>query len=196
LSKKRRPERWDTLLIALHWLAAATIVALIALGWLMVYGGLTAAATFDAYQLHKSLGFAVLALTAARLIARLIVAAPPAPAAPRWERALAAFTQGALYVLTLGAILAGWILVSASPLPIPTRFFNLFVIPNIARPGPSLFAAAKLAHKLSACAIAGLVALHTAGALKHHVLDRDDVLTRMLPRQPRPSSPRGKAAAQ
>ena len=169
-------------MIALHWLAAANILALIAVGWVMVYGDLSAAATFDSYQLHKSFGFAVLALTAARLIVRLVIAAPPAPAAARWERLLAAFTQGALYVLTIGAILAGWLVVSASPLPIPTRFFDLLVIPNIARPNAALFDAAKLAHKLAAWAIAGLVALHTAGALKHHVLDRDDVLMRMLPR--------------
>ena len=187
MSAERRPERWSALVIVLHWLAAATILALIAVGWVMVYGGLDAAATFDAYQLHKSLGFTVLALTAARLVVRLAVASPPAPAAARWELVLAAFTQGALYVLTVAAILAGWLVVSASPLLIPTRFFNLIVIPNIAPPDPALFAAAKLAHKLSAWAIAGLVALHTAGALKHHLIDRDDVLTRMLPRWPGPS---------
>ncbi len=70
---------------------------------------------------------------------------------------------------------------SASPLPIPTRFFNLFVIPNIARPDAALFGLATLAHKVAAWTIAALVALHAAGALKHHLVDRDDVLRRMLP---------------
>ena len=87
---------------------------------------------------------------------------------------------------TLRAIVAGWLVVSASPLPIPTRFFDLFVIPNIAKPDGALFAGASLAHVFSAYAIACLVALHVAGALKHHLADRDDVLTRMLPlRAPR-----------
>ena len=44
-----------------------------------------------------------------------------------------------------------------------------------------LFAAATLVHNIAAWSIAGLVALHVAGALKHHVVDRDDVLTRRLP---------------
>ena len=150
----------------------------------MVHGGLAAATTFDLYQQHKSLGFIVLALTAARLLARALVTAPAAAPSALWEQRLAALVQALLYLLTAAAILAGWLLVSASPLPIPTRFFDLFVIPNIAPPDVALFAGAKLAHVLSAYAIAGLVALHVAGALKHRLIDRDDVLARMLPRRP------------
>ena len=151
----------------------------------MIHGGLDSAATFDLYQWHKSFGFVALALTAARLAARFAGRAPPPPASPQWERWLAAFAQGALYLLTLGAIVSGWLVVSASPLPVPTRFFDLFVIPNIAPADPSLFAAAALAHELAAWAIACLVALHVAGALKHRLVNRDDVLRRMSPDWPK-----------
>jgi cytochrome b561 len=186
-----RPARWSEPIIALHWAAGAVILALIALGWVMVYGGLGAAQTFDLYQWHKSFGFAALALTAGRLAARLLSQAPPAPVSASWERRLAAFAQGSLYVLTISAIVTGWLVVSTSPLPVPTRFFNSFVIPNIARPDPSLFAAATLMHKLAAWSIALLVTLHVAGALKHHFADRDDVLRRMLPRWAKGSASRG-----
>ena len=177
-----RPARWGALAIVLHWLSAALILELIAHGWVMAHGGLSAAAAFDLYQSHKSLGFVALALTAARLIARLGSTAPAPPASPLWERRLAALVQATLYGLTLVAILAGWLIVSTSPLPIPTRFFNLFVAPNIARPDAALFAASTLAHRAAAWLIAALVALHVAGALKHHFRNRDDVLRRMLPR--------------
>jgi cytochrome b561 len=185
LNAEARPARWNGLIISLHWTAAAIILALIALGWVMVYGGRDAATTFDLYQWHKSLGFVALALTAARLAARASGSSPPAPASPVWERRSAAAAQGLLYLLTIGAIASGWLVVSASPLPIPTLFFGLFVIPNIAEANPSLFAAAALAHRLAAWAIAFLVALHVAGALKHHLVNRDDVLKRMLPDWPK-----------
>ena len=107
----------------------------------MVHGGFDAATTFDLYQLHKSFGFVVLALTAARLLARAAFTAPAAAPKSAWEQRLAALVQASLYALTLAAILAGWLVVSTSPLPIPTRFFNLFVIPNIAAPDGALFAA-------------------------------------------------------
>jgi cytochrome b561 len=77
-----------------------------------------------------------------------------------------------------------------APLPVPTRFFDLFVIPNIAQPDPSLFADATLAHRLAAWGIAFLIVLHVAGALKHHFVNRDDVLKRMLPRWRSLSTPR------
>ena len=189
MSADGRPERWSAIAIALHWLAAALILELIVHGWIMVHGPLGAATTFDLYQWHKSLGFTVLAITAARLAMRVAVAGPAAPASSVWERRLAAFVQGLMIALTLAAIFAGWLVVSTSPLPIPTRFFNLFIIPDIAGPDAALFASAVLAHKLIAWAIAGLAALHVAGAFKHHFVDRDDVLVRMLPRLTGGSAP-------
>ncbi len=190
MTAEGRPARWGWLIISLHWIGAAIILALLAIGWAMVYGGLDAATTFDLYQQHKSLGVAALALTAARLIARAGALSPPAPISARWERVLAASTQGALYILSIGAIASGWLVVSTSPLPIPTRFFDLFVIPNIAPADLPLFARAELAHKFAAWGTAFLVALHFAGALKHHCIDSDDVLRRMLPKWPRPGSTR------
>jgi cytochrome b561 len=183
-----RPARWNALMIALHWLTAGLIFELIAHGWLMVHAGLSAATAFDLYQWHKSLGFTVLALTAIRLLARSVFASPP-PSSTPWEGRLAAVVQGLLYLATIAAVLAGWLVVSTSPLPIPTRFFNLFVVPDIAGPDAALFKGASLAHELAAWSIACLVALHVAGALKHHFIDRDDVLIRMSPHRPRSRGP-------
>jgi cytochrome b561 len=184
LSERARPARWDAPVIALHWATAALILALLALGLAMVHAPFDAPTQFDLYQLHKSLGFLALALLLAHGVARLVATAPADRSAAGWERLLAAAVQASLYGLGLAAILAGWLLVSASPLPIPSRFFDLLVIPNIASADATLFEAARSAHKWTTWAIAGLVALHVAGALKHHLLNRDDVLARMLPRLP------------
>jgi cytochrome b561 len=174
------PQRWGVSVVVLHWINAALIIGLLAHGWIMTHAVFGAAATFNLYQLHKSLGFSALALTALRIAARLRRPAPNP--VPGWGGRLARAVQTAFYLLTLIAIGAGWLVVSTSPLPIPTRFFGLFVIPNVAPPDAALFGWATLAHQLAAYAMAALVALHIAGALKHHWINRDDALTRMLPR--------------
>ena len=56
------PARWSGLIVSLHWIGAAIILALLAMGWAMVYGGLDSASTFDLYQWHKSFGFVALAM--------------------------------------------------------------------------------------------------------------------------------------
>ena len=103
---------------------------------------------------------------------------------------MAASVQALTYLLSIVAIASGWLVVSAASLPVPTRVFGLITIPNVAAPDPALFAAARLAHRIAAWSILGLVALHVAGALKHHWIDRDDVLLRMLPRRRKPSGRR------
>ncbi len=176
-------QRWSPAIVGLHWINAALILALLALGWIMTRSPFGAGTTFDLYQEHKSLGFAALALTLLRIVARAASAAPARVSG--WEGLLSRAVQAAFYVLTLAAIAAGWLVVSASPLPVPTKFFGQFVIPNIAPPDPKLFARAVLAHRIAAYAIAALVALHVVGALKHHLVDGDDALRRMLPGQGR-----------
>ncbi len=183
-----RPARWSMAVVALHWLGATLTVELLAHGWVMVHGNLSAATAFGLYQSHKSLGFAVLVLTLVRLTVRFSGEAPSLPPGPAWESRLAGAVQATLYALTVVAAFSGWLLVSTSPLPIPTHFFGLFVIPDIAGRDAALFAAATRAHQIAVWSVAGLVGLHVAGALKHHVVDGDNVLKRMLPRRPERAS--------
>jgi cytochrome b561 len=182
LNARPRPRRWNGGVVALHWIGAALLVELLVHGWTMVHSPFSAALTFDLFQWHKSLGFVALAVTLARLLLRALTRAPARPRSPSWERALSASVQALFYVVTLVAIASGWLTVSSSPLPVPTRFFGLFVVPNLAAPNASLFSAAALAHWLAALAIAGLLVLHVAGAAKHAWINRDDVLRRMAPR--------------
>lgn len=174
--------RWSVATIALHWLSAILILALLGLGWYMVHGDLPASTKFDLYQLHKSLGFLSLALLLVRLAARFSRPAPPPPPAMSLaERRLAAAAHIAFYVLLLLAAATGWLVVSTAIIPIPTRFFDLFVIPNLAGPDTGWFNAASAGHYIVSRLLIGLLILHIAAALKHHLRDRDEVLTRMLP---------------
>jgi cytochrome b561 len=176
-----RPAGWSAPTIALHWLSAALILVLLGLGLFMTHAGIGAGQRFDLYQLHKSLGFLSLALLLLRLCARFAKASPQLPAAmPEWERRLAGLTHVTFYLLLLVAALSGWLLVSAAILAIPTRFFGLFVIPNLVGANAKLQADMTFLHYVVSRLIIALVALHVAAALKHHFVDRDDILRRML----------------
>ncbi len=173
--------RWSAYTIALHWSSALLILALLGLGWFMVHGDIAAGARFDLYQLHKSLGFLSLALLLLRFGARLMQAPPSSPPTmPQWERRMAGLTHVTFYGLMLIAVLSGWLLVSAAIIAIPTRFFGLFTIPNLTGPGMNLEADMVLLHYWISRLTIGLIVLHVAAAMKHHVFDRDDVLKQML----------------
>jgi cytochrome b561 len=191
--------RYSTVAILLHWTIAAAIVAQLATGLWMVrairFAGSQAVA-FHAYQWHKSLGLMILVLSLLRLCWRLGNPPPPLPATMTGiERKAAKAIHGLFYLLTLGTPFVGWAMVSASPLGLPTMVFGLFEWPHIAwlvGLDGSVEAVFKTAHRAMGYALIGLLTLHVVAALKHHLIDRDDVLSRMLPlvRRGWPTGPR------
>jgi cytochrome b561 len=174
-------QRWGAPTVVLHWLSAGLILVLLGLGWFMVHGDVSAATKFDLYQLHKSLGFLSLGFLLLRLGARLAQPAPQAPPAmPHWERRAAGLTHATFYVLMLASIFSGWLLASAAIIAIPMRFFGLFVVPTLVAPNDALSAKMVILHYIVSRLLLGLLVLHVGAALKHHLLDRDDVLRRMV----------------
>jgi cytochrome b561 len=180
--------RYSTVAILLHWTIAAAIVGQLAIGLWMVRAIRLAgsqAMAFHAYQWHKSLGLMILVLSLLRFCWRLAYPPPPLPTTmTTLQRKAAKTIHGLFYVLTLGTPLVGWLVVSASPLGLPTMVFGFFEWPHIAwlaGLGGGVEAAFKTVHRSMAYALIVLLALHVAAALKHHLSDRDDVLARMLP---------------
>jgi cytochrome b561 len=169
--------RYSKVAIALHWIIALLILGNIAGALLSEQVDKATAGAIMAT--HKSIGLTVLMLSIVRLLWRLTHPFPDFPGTtPRWDAVLARATHVAFYGLMIGIPLAGWIMVSAGPRPL--EWFGLFPWPKL--PVSKSFAdVAHDAHGILAFTTLGLAALHIAGALKHHFLDRDDVLARMLP---------------
>ena len=208
-------QRYSAVAIVLHWAIAAAVLFMLPLGFIMherAEHGDASQAVFAAYQLHKSIGLTVLALTLVRLAWRLTHRPPPlAEGMPAWERVAARATHWGFYVLTLALPLSGWLYVSAGwsvhadqPLAVPTRWFGLFEAPHLfGLPYASndvreeAAHAALTAHAYLAFAAIGLAALHVAAALKHHFFNRDATLTHMIPglRAPGTAEPRPRNAA-
>lgn len=174
-------EGWGAVQKTLHWAIALAVVALAVLGWVMTElpPGRRA---FELYALHKSIGLTLLALVLARIAWRLAQPRPAWPATmPAWERRIAAVVHVGLYATLVAMATSGWVLHSASGLPL--RWFGLARVPPIAPRGDELKLFAADVHYALFWLLALLVAAHVAGALKHHYVDRDDVLRSMLPRR-------------
>ena len=171
----------------LHWLIAAAILFMLALGWSfeLVPKGET---RFYLFQLHKSVGITILLLSFVRLGWRLAHRLPPMPdVMAAWEKKAAVAVHVFLYVMMIGVPLSGWALVSASPRNVPTILFGLVPWPHL--PILSTLENKKEVagllgdvHSTVAFMLAALIVAHVAAALKHHFLVRDDVLLRMAPR--------------
>lgn len=185
-----RTQHYSAVAMTLHWAMAAAIIALLAAGlWMTdaIRQPETKNVAFRVYQWHKSLGLIVLVLTFLRIGWRLANPPPPLPdGMTGFERLAAHVTHVAFYALMLAIPLAGWAMVSASPFGLPTIVFGLFEWPHIPmlagledkKPYEAIF---KSAHEFMAWGLLALLVLHVAAALKHHFINRDTVLARMLP---------------
>jgi cytochrome b561 len=170
---------WPLALRLLHWASAALVLGALGLGVTMVQLVRDPAERFDLTQIHKGLGVVILALTAVRLVLRLALRAPkPQPAAPLMQAAARA-NHATLYLLLLAMPLSGWLMVSTTPVRVPTSVFGLFVLPYPLAPDLAIYRLAHTVHVAIAITLAALITLHVAAALVHVLVWRDRTLARM-----------------
>lgn len=129
---------------------------------------------------HKSVGITILALAILRLIWRWLNPVPAPPSSmPHWQRVAARVSHVALYILLLCVPVLGWFMSSARNFPV--SWFGLFTLPDFIAPNRAAFELLRAAHVICATTLGVLALVHIAAALKHHFVDHDDVLRRMLP---------------
>lgn len=174
---------WGSVAKGLHWLIAILILAMLAIGFYAAeVVGLRSPEGFQWIQRHKSLGILVLAVVLVRILWRLQGTVPALPGhVQSWERVAARGVHFLLYFLMLAMPLTGWAVVSTSSSGLKTEIFGLFTLPHLLGPDKVLHGLFEEVHELLAFTLLAVVAVHVAAALKHHFIDRDDVLKRMLP---------------
>jgi cytochrome b561 len=173
--------RYTPIAIALHWLIALLIIATFFLGLTMVdMPGITPT-KLKYFNWHKWMGVTVLALVVIRLLWRLTHSAPPLPLTiPKWQRLAAEFGHYGLYVFMFAVPLSGYFYSLAAGFKVV--YLGVLPLPVLIDPNPELKPILKTLHYILNMGLAALVSVHALAALKHHFIDRDDILKRMLPR--------------
>jgi cytochrome b561 len=172
-------ERYTSVAILLHWLIAAMLLTTFALGLYMA--DLPASPLkLRLFSYHKWIGVTIFLLVVMRLLWRLTHRSPPPPLQmPGWQRVAASTAHVLLYVLTLVIPLSGWLYSSASGFKVV--YFSKIPLPDLVGKDKALAEQLLTVHQALNAVIAIVIVLHIAAALKHHWIDRDDVLSRMLP---------------
>ncbi|HET6546702.1 MAG TPA: cytochrome b [Rhodanobacteraceae bacterium] len=174
---------WGSLAKLFHWLIVLAILAQGTIGLVMVNLP-RRPGIIPVYSFHKSLGLTILALAVLRLVWRAFDRRPAQPPGmPHWQVIAARASHVLLYVLLFAVPLSGWLFDSTASLR-PLYWWGLIRMPSLTGGAvPAWKDAAAELHEILFWSLFSLAALHAAAALKHHFIDRDDVLRRMLPRR-------------
>lgn len=164
----------------LHWALAAALIGMFALGLVLdelprrgIY--------FPLRDLHINLGLAVLVLGLWRIARRLRDGFPePFPEHAIWERWLARGLQVTMLGLTVIIPVAGITMALARQVPI--ELLGMIPLPELTEKQRTLGEIASEVHEEAAEILMWVIGLHVTGALKHHFVDRDRTLDRMLGR--------------
>lgn len=196
-----RDDSYGRVAVALHWVIAALIFAQLWIGL-----DFPAKKPGELYSpkpllpLHITLGMLVLVLSIARLAWRAFHRPPPhRPDMARLEVIGAHLGHWAFYFLIIAMPVTGWMTQSAHNNTRPMKGVLGDLWPKI--PGVHSIAEPMLtqvhdwfvsAHELlTVQALVALLVLHVGAVIKHHLVDHDPVLQRMLPGRRRAAGPAG-----
>lgn len=170
--------------LTMHWVIAVLIIGLFIMGIWMRELGYYDPWYHRAPELHKSIGLLVMFLLLCRYLWRQYDPIPaPSDNLAHWEKAASRVAHVLLYWLALGVIVSGYLIATADNKGV--SFFGWFKIPVSFTPIERQEDIAGQIHEVVAWIMMGLVLVHVLAAFKHHFIDKDVTLTRMLGRSRR-----------
>ena len=180
---KNTSETYGWLARLFHWLTAAVIISLFALGLWMV--DLTYYSDWykTAPHIHRSVGLCLALLTILRIVWRLVNVQPAHLSTHKdWEIKLGHIVHWVLYLGLFLMFFSGYLISTAKGQPVDV--FNWFSLPAIVTGDDlgikNLEDKVGEIHEILAFILIGLASLHAIAALKHHFIDKDSTLLRML----------------
>lgn len=159
----------------LHWIVAALVFVTWPLG--LMLGFVREDVKLDFYLVHESLGFLILWIMLLRVGVRLS-GSTPAIDGPRLLRCAAGTVHAFLYLFLVVMPVSGFLATNAHGFPL--KWFGLIDVWSPIGKSPDIAPILSAIHEWSAWIILGLVALHLAAAVFHHVIRKDATLYRIL----------------
>lgn len=165
--------------ILLHWTVAVAIVGLFVLGFWMVDLSYYDPWYRQGPDIHRSVGIVLFLVMLFRIGWRVVSPAPrPLANHRRWEILAAHAAHLLLYLLIFVAMVSGYLISTADGSSIDV--FGVFEVPSVTGQIKGMEDTAGLVHYWSTWALVVLAGIHALGALKHHLIDRDKTLRRMI----------------
>jgi cytochrome b561 len=177
------PQQLSKTTIILHWVVGLSMIGLLAVGQVMEIFEL-----YSLYPIHKALGFLIFFVILARVVWRFKNGWPtPVSQYQRHEQILSKLVHWVLIIGTIlmpisgflmsavgghGVDVFGWEVVARNPDPVNAG--------KVIAHNADIAGTAHTLHGIIGKIMMGAVALHIAGALKHHIADKDNTLRRML----------------
>jgi len=163
--------------ITIHWVMAAVIFAMFGLGLWMRTLGYYDSWYHDAPELHKSIGILLLLLLVFRFIWRIINTRPELMG-EAWEKVISLMVHRMHYLLLFAVMLTGYLIPTAEGVGIDV--FGWFTVPALFSFNKEITDLIGMMHFYLAWAVMVLAGIHAAAALKHHFIDKDTTLLRIL----------------
>jgi len=175
---KNNKHSYGWISIGIHWLMAIAIIYMFGLGLYMVELTYYDAWYRGSLDLHKSLGMVLLALLLFRRIWQALNTTPNALTAAKWQQVSATIMHHGLYMIMLFLMVSGYLISTADGRAIIV--FDLIHIPALPWSINHQEDIAGDIHALLAWLLISMVVLHAFAAIKHHFIDKDRSLVRML----------------
>ena len=176
--KEKKGSQYSLTSILNHWIIGSIFLAMLIFGFYLAYADIPRADKGALMFWHKSIGATFIILALWRLIWRLYQGFPKdVSEMPQWQKLSARITHW-LLLLSLLIMPASGIAMNLFG-GRDLNIFNLVTIPGFEK-NDFISGSASFLHHNAPYVIMAIILLHIAAALKHHFIDKDKTLKRMI----------------